>query len=251
MKKIENTYTFFQVHKKNTIQVIAFILFNLCCLSYAVFQFKQIAVAIESELESKSLVWELQKIMIANPVVIGVCQLAYFYLGARLYLEFGWRIYKKIGADPDIRSMYRWYQIFLTILKLDIFFFLGFSIQYLVLVLQRGDVEYPLTIVALPLTCIVLILAVYAVRHESKQLMILFFVGLAAGVAYFIFKICRMYDASQAPKYFYVRSFLIFFGKNNNIYINIYIYRQLIRQNSMCHINFITLDYNQCFHLLV
>ncbi|CAO0794259.1 unnamed protein product [Mucor circinelloides] len=95
------------VYNKNTIQVIAFILFNLCCFSYAVFQFKQIAEALNGNISiDRALVWELQKIMIANPVIIGICQLVYFYLGARLYLEFGWRIYKKIGADPDIRSKY-------------------------------------------------------------------------------------------------------------------------------------------------
>ncbi|KAI9471896.1 MAG: hypothetical protein EXX96DRAFT_622086 [Benjaminiella poitrasii] len=201
------------VYNKNTIQIIAFILFNLCCFGYAVFQFKQVAEALKQQLgEAPPLVWSLQKLMIANPVIIGVCQLIYFYLGARLYLEFGWRIYKKIGADPDIRNMYRWYQIFLTVLKLDIFFFLGFSIQYLVLVLQKSDAEYPLTIVALPATCIVLVLAVYAVRHESRSLITLFFVGLTAGIAYFIFKIYRIYDKSQQEKYEYVKEVLTFFA---------------------------------------
>ena len=51
------------------------------------------------------------------------------------------------------------------------------------------------------------------VRHESKPLVIIFFIGLAAGCAYFIFKLVRMYDDSQAGKYMYVKNFLTFFGK--------------------------------------
>ncbi|KAI8989250.1 hypothetical protein BDB01DRAFT_718739, partial [Pilobolus umbonatus] len=201
------------VRQKNTIQIIAFLLFNLCCFSYGIFQFKQIANALEAALgRDNSLMDGLQNIMVATPVIIGVCQLIYVYLGTRLYLEFGWRIYKKIGADPDIRNMYRWYQIFLTILKLDLFFFLGFSIQFLALVLKRGDAEFALTIVALPFTVVILVLAVYAVHHESKYLFLSFFIGLGAGVSYFIFKICRMYDANEAYKYEYVRYVLTFFG---------------------------------------
>jgi uncharacterized membrane-anchored protein len=42
----------------------------------------------------------------------------------------------------------------------------------------------------------------------------LFFLGMFAGVAYFIFKIYRIYDVTQAEKYKFVKEFLTFFGKN-------------------------------------
>lgn len=41
----------------------------------------------------------------------------------------------------------------------------------------------------------------------------LFFIGMFAGVAYFIFKIYRIYDPSQSEKYRFVKEFLTFFGK--------------------------------------
>ncbi|KAI8879784.1 hypothetical protein K501DRAFT_325345 [Backusella circina FSU 941] len=210
---------------KNTIQMIAFIIFNLCCFAYAVFQFKQIDDALGHP------DWRLKKLIIVNPIVIGICQLIYFYLGTCLCVEFGWRIYKKIGADPEIRNMYRWYQILLTILKIDIFFFLGFSIQYLVLVLDPADVEFGLTIAALPLTCLLLLLAVYAIRHESTYLIALFFVGLMAGVAYFIFKIIRIY--TQTEKFVYVKDFLKFFA-----YVTLVLIILTIVNASICWFNF-------------
>ncbi|KAI8099479.1 uncharacterized protein BX664DRAFT_377361 [Halteromyces radiatus] len=196
------------VRAQNTIQVIALLLFNLCCFIYSIFQFKQMSNVVKQP----SLSLLITRLLIVNAVVTGICELIYLYLGARLYQEFGWKIYRAIGADPEIRNMYRWYQILLSLLKLDMFFFLAYSIQYLVLVLQMTDYEFALTIVALPVTCLFLILIVYAVRHESRYLVYLFFLGLAAGCAYFSFKIFRMCDPSQQQKFMYVREFLIFFA---------------------------------------
>jgi hypothetical protein len=113
------------------------------------------------------------------------------------------------------------------------FFFLAYSIQYLVLVLEMTDSEFPLTVVALPVTCICLLLVVYAVRHESKYMVYLFFVGLAAGCAYFSFKIYRMCDDSQQDKYMYVREFLTFFAS-----VSLTLVVLTIINTAICYLNF-------------
>lgn len=46
----------------------------------------------------------LQILVILVSVVISVSQILYIILAQKLYLEFGWVVYKKIGADPKLKS---------------------------------------------------------------------------------------------------------------------------------------------------
>lgn len=57
-------------------------------------------------------------------------------------------------------------------IKLDLYFFLGFVVQYNLIDVHFDEPEFSLTTVLIPLTPIVLALAVHCVRHETKIEMI-------------------------------------------------------------------------------
>lgn len=46
----------------------------------------------------------LTPFLIVIIAVIGLTQCAVTWLGYQLFQEFGWKIYKKIGADPNMKS---------------------------------------------------------------------------------------------------------------------------------------------------
>lgn len=111
--------------------------------------------------------------------------------------------------------MYRAYQIYLVLIKIDLFFFVGFSIQFIFLTLakQTSDPEYWVTIFFLPATLLILMVAVYAVRHESRRWMAFFLTTMLAGVGYFIFKVYRMYSKEKKSQFIGINKFLTLFGK--------------------------------------
>ncbi|KAH6574741.1 hypothetical protein BASA60_005347 [Batrachochytrium salamandrivorans] len=150
--------------KQNTMQIGSFVAFNLANLSYAIFQYAQLIRIATADIG-------LSTPLIVIPVIIAVFQILFIFLASKLYIEFGWTIFKRIGADPFMRSMYRTYQIFVLLIKIDVFFVVGFGIQFVVLVIKTYDPEFGITIAAIPVILLILALAVYgsAFTHVPAQ----------------------------------------------------------------------------------
>lgn len=238
------------VRAQNTIELIGIVLFNLCCFVYSIFEISQIQRSLSDAgdrgfFDSKpgktstevamDLNTSLQPFLIVMVCVFGITQCLVTWLAYRLFQEFGWKIYKKIGADPNIKKMYRAYQIYLVLIKVDLFFFVGFSIQFIYLTLTRrsNDPEYWLTIIILFVTIPILYIAIYAVRHESRRWMAVFFTTMVAGVVYFIYKIVRMYHGEKVPIYEGVVRFLTLFASLCLVAILL-----TIANAAVCYLNF-------------
>ncbi|KAI8061137.1 hypothetical protein BC940DRAFT_310631 [Gongronella butleri] len=117
---------------------------------------------------------------IALTVCLVVFAIAFVYLSYKMVLEFGWEIYKKIGADLAIQKMYRVFQFFVLCLKIDIFVeFLVSCFYFLQFVIKPGNISnwqswifLVITVLMLPMLWI----ARQAVSKESITQMIVFMV---------------------------------------------------------------------------
>ncbi|GAA5830622.1 hypothetical protein JCM11251_002536 [Rhodosporidiobolus azoricus] len=170
---------------KNIIQIFGLLLFNSLFLVYSLVQIHEIHSLIEGDV-LRVLVWFI-------PGLISLTEVTYIVTIWPIWKEFGWSIFKKIGADLRVKRCYAWYQVFLVILKFDVFFFVAFSLQLVLLVPTQTAAERGLTIAALPVSVGILLLGWYAVKQENKVAFFAFITGCAVGTAYFVYKLFIIY----------------------------------------------------------
>jgi len=188
------------VYARNTLQFICLTLFNALFLVYAVIQISEVRDSLPADADGDSMIsiGVLTKII---PCVISVAECAFIALGWKIYTEFGWKVYKFIGADRQMKKMYAKYQVFLCMIKFDLFFFVAFCVQFIGLVLSRTDWEFYVTCAALPLSVVLLIEGFLAARHENKWMMGSFMLGLVSALVYFVYKLLKVLVKRNTDEY--------------------------------------------------
>ena len=100
---------------KNTIQVIGLVFMNVGILIYTGIQRDQINEAV-TELNRYRFIslefWDkINPVLIALPCLIALGTTILAFLAWQLYKEFGWVIYKQIGADLSMKRRFLIYQV--------------------------------------------------------------------------------------------------------------------------------------------
>lgn len=163
-------------------------MFNALFLLYSIIQSSEVHSVISGTTGIIGI--PINVLLIIVPCVISVCELAYIGLGWKIYTEFGWKVYKFLGADRRIRQMYTHYQIFQCLVKFNLFFWIGYCVQLIWLVLPKSDWSYYVTCVLVPMSIILLVEGHLAARYENKWMMITFLVGAIGALVYFSFQVC-------------------------------------------------------------
>ncbi|CEI87963.1 hypothetical protein RMCBS344292_02368 [Rhizopus microsporus] len=209
---------------QNAAEVLALAVMNFACAIFAALEVvdgkRWLAILTNVKVKHNVLL-DITAIQTAYKVEIGLSAcvalfaIVFAYMSYAVTKEFGWKIYKKIGADISIQRMYRTVQFFVLALKIDIFIEFLVSVFYLIqFALKQGFHTWHLFlfIVITALMLPMLYFGRYAVASENPyQMMIFVFFQVCIVIQLVLIGI----EAMQPGDYWYI---WICFGKLYSVY---------------------------------
>ncbi|KAF9930408.1 hypothetical protein FBU30_000539 [Linnemannia zychae] len=204
------------MYHHNQIQVVAFTFFNVLCCTYGIVQTL-------SDWTAEGVTYQLKAFNLAISVTMGVSCIFLILCAFKLARVFGWEMFRFLGADLKMRKMHKAYEILITLLKFDVFFFVGFAIQMFTLA-GTTDHTFMFTIgsrqvyrqhlfvgLSIPASILLLALAFYGVMKENKIVSVFVIFCLAASEPYFIYQLVVLHMPKNQEAFRYSRKYLTFF----------------------------------------
>ncbi|KAI9297928.1 hypothetical protein K502DRAFT_346570 [Neoconidiobolus thromboides FSU 785] len=215
------------VTHKNVIQAISFIIFNGFCLSFVVIQHQNIRPPYKGK-----------EVLLAIIIAEACCTISYIALTWEIYREYGWKIYKKLGADEAIHKMYKHYQILIVLMEMELFLSLAVAVQLGTNDHFVNNEIYVQLAFVIPISVIILGIAFYALTKENKVIMLLVIIIHFLTLAYFIYRIYRVtsvFSSTEISENPYINTgYYLTFSLSVTIVINILTLIYLIK----CYLDF-------------
>jgi len=162
------------VLNENIFELFAFVVVSIFTLLITVYQF------VEQDVTTEVIVLWIRFIAVCIFIPINIV------MSYVCYKNFGWIVYKKIGASVEITSMYSRYQQMLALLKLDLQF--GINLVVMAGLFLFSDWEIWVDAGVMALTIIVLGITWGGLRQEKKWAVFIFFVFAPVEPVYIFYK---------------------------------------------------------------
>ncbi|KAE8136104.1 hypothetical protein BDV38DRAFT_272375 [Aspergillus pseudotamarii] len=201
---------------QNTIQLIGLGIYSGALSVYNGIQYNQLRGIVEILTANDAVpqnTWPLLRGMIVSVIAITTSFTFWIQFSAwKLYEEFAWVTLRKVEADLQMRRRYLCFQLLLSVLKFDGFFFLGFLLQLAIIPYNKSGPTFVAVVALIPISCCLLFITAWVVRHEYRVGTIVISVFHLALISFFIYMFTAFYLPRTYVEYLPARRTLSFFG---------------------------------------
>jgi len=180
----------FAVRNENFLEIVAFVVQNF---GYIVYSFVQVYHTNYKTYEGLRIKKDdiLGILVIANCVVLITLNIIFTYLAYQLFIEYGWKIYKRVRFNVRLRAAFHYYELVVCLMKMTMLFVIMFAMCLNQTILREfpTSVNYIISIGVIPLTLFVCVFATYGIRKENKPIVSIFLVSMLVGIALQIYEI--------------------------------------------------------------